>query len=206
MLAVAAASSFVFVYPSPVVAAAASTLGVSAQEAFQIGLPISSCRWRWALLCSACCPVREDPVATVQPGPPISRLAAWSHCCFPLVLILGGLVDQEVAQIAGQPGLALLAGAIFPWDWQGDGLGRRLSGICFIQQPAAPGVILLDLCGAGAFGAVAGSAGLPAALQSALSFLPDLASPFLVAVCFSWLWAPGGHCGHGSPAIFRQSG
>ncbi len=182
MLAVAAASSFVFVYPSPVVAAAASTLGVSAQEAFQIGLPISLLSLAVGFIVLSLLPVREDPVATVQPGPPISRLAAWSPLLLPLVLILAGAwSDQEVAQIAGQPGLALLAGAMLSLGLARRRLGKAVVGDMLHSATRRSGVILLDLCGAGAFGAVAGSSGLPAALQSALSFLPDLASPFLVA-------------------------
>jgi len=83
---------------------------------------------------------------------------------------------RMTAAVLSDPGLALLLGAMLGLAWQRD----RAQELIHIASRRA-GVILLDLCGAGAFGYVVSRSDLPAELFRQGQILPVLLLPFLLA-------------------------
>ncbi len=185
-LAVASVISFVLVYPSPAVLAGSASLGVAPLDALRLGLPLSLVllalsllymRWLFkgeatrAAPCPATSPERR--AGTIAS----SRVAAWSPIALPLSLILLGLfASTGPLRMIGDPRMALLIGAILSLAFSG---GQRQGVVMKASRRA--GIILLDLCGAGALGQVVASSGMGEAFLDATGGFPLLLIPFALA-------------------------
>lgn len=191
MLAAASVVSFVTVYPSPVVTAISDDLGISSREALFSGLPLSLLLLAVAYLFLRLIHIPEPEASAGREAVAMTalsasaawseRIAAWLPLAFPVVLILAGAFsDLGPLKMLGNPDIALLIGALIAIM-----LARRIdSGVMKDVVSTATrraGVILLDLCGAGAFGYVASKIGLAASMHALMSGLPVLLAPFIVA-------------------------
>ena len=134
--------------------------------------------------------------AALQPIPlKISRIRAWAPLLLPLLLMLAGaLVDLAVpaklslggssaaapfrsaSAILTDPGMALLLGALLGLVWQRDKMQELIHA-----ASRRSGVILLDLCGAGAFGYVVSRSDLSGEILRQEQLLPVLLLPFLLS-------------------------
>ena len=105
----------------------------------------------------------------------MSRSRAWAPLLVPIALILlGGL--QEKTRILADPGIALLLGAMLCLALE----RKKMQELIHVASRRS-GVILLDLCGAGAFGYVVAQSGLGQEIYRLGQFLPALLLPFLVS-------------------------
>lgn len=192
MLAAASVISFVTVYPSPVVTAISDELGLASRQALFAGLPVSLLLVAIAYLFLKVIHIPELDASgngeTAAGMPAFSastreagRIAAWLPLSLPLVLILAGAFsDLRPLKMLGNPDLALLIGALIAVS-----LARRIDDNIMKDVVSAAtrrsGVILLDLCGAGAFGYVASKMGLATSMHALMSGLPVLLAPFIIA-------------------------
>lgn len=120
---------------------------------------------------------KENLECKEQIEPPrMSRLSAWAPLLLPVALILLGSILPERARILSDPAIALLAGAML-----GLALEREKMQELIHVATRRSGVILLDLCGAGAFGYVVAQSGLPEEIFRLGHFLPTLLLPFLLS-------------------------
>jgi GntP family gluconate:H+ symporter len=111
-----------------------------------------------------------------------SRAYAWSPLILPLVLIaFGAFMDNPGARLIGDPGIALLCGAMLSVAQAAARFGRKAGGEIISAASRRAGVILLDLCGAGAFGYVVSKSSFSVDLMGAAGALPSFAVPFAVA-------------------------
>ncbi len=167
--------SYNLVYPSPVVVALTGTLGVSPAEALKFGLPVSVLLFIPASIFLLRLPVGEgEPRGERGPLPP--RLVSWAPLALPLVLIGAGLLSPE-ARMVGSPEVALLAGALLSAALAGGGAGEMIK-----KATRRAGVIIFDLCGAGAFGYVIAQGGIGPELFARIApIVPVVVLPFLVS-------------------------
>jgi GntP family gluconate:H+ symporter len=108
--------------------------------------------------------------------PKMSRSRAWAPLLVPIALILLGNGLPEKMRILADPGIALLLGAMLCLA-----LERKKMHELIHVAGRRSGVILLDLCGAGAFGYVVAQSGLSQEIFGLGHFLPVLLLPFLVS-------------------------
>ncbi len=167
--------SFNLVYPSPVMVALTGSLGVAPAEALRFGLPLSLLLFVPGLLYMRRLPAGDEG-AIPEGGPLPPRLRSWAPLALPLALIGAGLLTPR-AWLVGSPEVALLAGALLS-----AGLAREGAGEMIKAATRRAGVIIFDLCGAGAFAAVIAQGGLGPELYAALGeAFPLLLLPFLTA-------------------------
>lgn len=178
--AVAGVLSFVLLHPAPVVLAIAAALDLSSGEAWQVDivtLPLSLVLL--AVLCVAASR-RDAPDASPAPLPDaasVHRWKAWAPIAVPLIFFLGGLAVPGGSVLANI-NVALLAGlaaalATAPTD-------LRLEATSKGTRHA--GIIIFDLCGAGAFGNVIAASQFPSQAYASLSaVLPAIVIPFALA-------------------------
>jgi GntP family gluconate:H+ symporter len=106
----------------------------------------------------------------------MSRSRAWAPLLAPMALILLGGGLPEKARILADPGIALLLGAVLCLALERE----KMQELIHVASRRS-GVILLDLCGAGAFGYVVAQSGLGQEIYRLGHFLPALLLPFLVS-------------------------
>jgi len=178
MLAVSSVISFNLIYPAPVMIALTSSLEVSPNEALKVGLPISALLLalmyiyiNYILKSPAKIEIVSEPDVKLS-----SRIYAWGPFLLPIVLIISGFVFEE-ARFIGDPNIAILIGAIVTL-----GAAHDRSKAIISTASRRAGVILLDLCGAGAFGSVISHSDFVATVQSSFGqALPLLLTPFLIS-------------------------
>jgi len=113
----------------------------------------------------------------IRASPKMSRPRAWAPLLVPLALILlGGVSLPEKARILADPGIALLLGAMLCLALERE----KIHELIHVASRRS-GVILLDLCGAGAFGYVVAQSGLGQEIFHLGHFLPALLLPFLLS-------------------------
>ncbi len=173
--AVLSVVSFNLVYPSPVMVTLTRSLGVAPTEALKFGLPLSLLLFVPVFFCLGRLPIGErGPPTETGPLPP--RLLSWAPLALPLILILAGLLTPAAGMV-GSPNVALLAGALFSAALAGEGREEMVK-----RATRRAGIIIFDLCGAGAFGYVLAQGGLgPAIYASFGPLVPAVVLPFLVA-------------------------
>lgn len=176
MTAVASVISFNLVYPSPVMVSLTGSLNIEAGDVLALGVPVSL-----LLFAAAYIYMRRMPSEKAEPAqclvPVISRSRAWFPLLLPMGLILMGLlIGGEWAKFIGSPSIALLLGAIVCLA-----LARQKIQEMVHTATRRSGTILLDLCGAGAFGYVVAQSGLGQEIYSLGQALPILVLPFLVS-------------------------
>ncbi len=183
MTSVASVISFNLVYPSPVMVSLSASLNVEAADLLMLGVPISLLLFALAYIYMSRMPSENVPKEE-HLIPRVSRARAWLPMLFPMALILMGIVlgassgygSDSIAGFIGSPGVALLLGAL----------------VCLILAPEKmqemvhaatrrSGTILLDLCGAGAFGYIVAQSGIGQEIYSLGGVLPILILPFLVS-------------------------
>jgi GntP family gluconate:H+ symporter len=178
--AVAGVLSFVLIYPAPVILAIASSLAISSEEAWQMNavtLPVS------LVLLVALCVIasrRDAPEAShVPPSDAVSatRWKAWAPIAVPLLFFFTGLAVPGLSVLANI-NVALLAGlavALAPATTD-----LRLEATAKGTRHA--GIIIFDLCGAGALGNVIATSQFPSQAYAGLSaVLPAIVIPFALA-------------------------
>lgn len=176
MTASASVASFNLVYPSPVMVSLEGSLNIGARDLLALGVPISLLLFAIAYFYMLRLPSEKAEVAQCL-IPKASRLRAWFPLLLPMGLILLGiLLHGEVAEFAGNPGVALLLGAMVCLA-----LAREKMQELVRTATRRSGTILLDLCGAGAFGYVVAQSGLGQEIYTLGQALPVLILPFLVA-------------------------
>jgi GntP family gluconate:H+ symporter len=167
--------SFNLVYPSPVIVTLTHSLDVSPAEAVKFGLPLSLILFIPAFLCLRRIPIAEKE-APSETGPLPPRLLSWAPLALPLVLIVTGLFSPR-AWLVGSPEVALLSGALLSAAIAGEEREEMIK-----KATRRAGIIIFDLCGAGAFGYVIAQGGLGPELYRELGpLVPAVALPFLVA-------------------------
>ena len=174
MTAVCSIISFNLIYPSPVMVSLSSSFGVKPYDILVTSIPISLVLFALAHIILSHLPGKEARTEII-PIPRISRARAWAPLSLPLVLILqGGL--WEGAKMLADPGIALLTGALL-----GLALAKEMIHDLIHVASRRSGVILLDLCGAGAFGSVIAHSYLGEEIYHLGQFLPLLVLPFLIS-------------------------
>jgi len=183
MTAVASVISFNLIYPSPVMVSLAGSLDVEAGDLLTLGIPVSLLLFALAYIYMS-----RLPSENVEKGhcliPKISRTRAWLPLLLPTILILLGIAlgskpeyyGYSIAGFVGNPGVALLLGALVCLALARDRIQEMVH-----TATRRSGTILLDLCGAGAFGYVVAQSGLGQEIYSLGQALPILILPFLVS-------------------------
>jgi GntP family gluconate:H+ symporter len=176
MTAACSIISFNLIYPSPVMITLSAGLEAAPRDLLMRGIPISLVLFSLAfLLMQHIFPEDAECKEIVNPSD-MSRLRAWAPLLLPIVMISLGSILPEKARILADPGIALLLGALL-------GLAFERKKIQELVHAASrrSGVILLDLCGAGAFGYVVAQSDLPVEIFRLGHFLPALLLPFLLS-------------------------
>ncbi len=167
--------SFNLVYPSPVMVTLTGSLEVAPIEALKFGLPLSLLLFIPAFFYLGRLPIVEEK-APNETGALPTRLVSWAPLALPLVLILAGLLSPR-AWLVGSPNLALLAGALLS-----AALAKGEAKEMIKRATRRAGIIIFDLCGAGAFGYVVAQGGLGPQLYGELGpVVPAVVLPFLIA-------------------------
>jgi gluconate:H+ symporter, GntP family len=183
MTAVASVISFNLIYPSPVMVSLAGSLDVAASDLLSLGVPVSLLLFALAYIYMSHLP-SENASRMKCLVPEISRLRAWLPLLLPMGLILMGVVlgaapgdvNNGITGFIGNPGLALLLGALVCLF-----LAREKMQEMVHTATRRSGTILLDLCGAGAFGYVVAQSELGQEIYSLGQALPILVLPFLIS-------------------------
>jgi len=188
MTAACSVISFNLIYPSPVMIILSEGLGAAPRDLLMRSIPISLALFLLAIaLMRSIFPEKEEyqedqgdeeeQECREQAKPPrMSRLSAWAPLLLPVALILLGSILPDEARVLSDPAVALLAGAML-----GLVLEREKMLELIHVATRRSGVILLDLCGAGAFGYVVAQSGLPEEIFRLGHFLPTLILPFLLS-------------------------
>jgi GntP family gluconate:H+ symporter len=186
MTAVSSIISFNLIYPSPVMVSLSDTLGLQPYDILSIGIPISILLFAIAYLY-----VLHLPIGVSEPfersASTVSRLKAWFPLVLPMGLILLGAAKVGTEggatalagwiKLIGNPSVALLIGAMICLALAKDHVQEMIR-----TASRRSGIIMLDLCGAGAFGYVIAQSGFGPALYGAVEHvLPALVLPFLLA-------------------------
>lgn len=176
MTAVASVISFNLIYPSPVMVSLSGSLDVPASNLLLLGLPISLLLFAIAYAYMLQLPSEKVDVNAARCLlPKVSRLRAWLPLVLPMALILLGWL-QDPLKFIGNPSIALLLGALTCL-----GLAREMIQDMVRTATRRSGTILLDLCGAGAFGYVVAQSGLGPEIYVLGQALPLLLLPFLIS-------------------------
>jgi GntP family gluconate:H+ symporter len=183
MTAVCSVISFNLVYPSPVMVSLSNALDARPYDLLMRGIPISLVLFALACIIMMRLSSEEEETVTKPEDSStaalshcrISRAGAWAPLLLPFILILLGGWREET-RILANPGLALLFGAMLGLFLAGD-MMQELIHVAMRRS----GTILLDLCGAGAFGYVVAESGLGEEIYRNCELLPLLLLPFLVS-------------------------
>ena len=177
MTAACSIISFNLIYPSPVMITLSSGLQAAPYDLLVRCIPISLILFALAYtLMKHFFPEKEKAGSRVMSAPAkMSRSRAWAPLLVPIALILLGSL-QEQAYILADPGIALLLGAMLCLALE----RKKMKDLIHVASRRS-GVILLDLCGAGAFGYVVAQSGLGQEIYNQGQFLPALLLPFLVS-------------------------
>jgi GntP family gluconate:H+ symporter len=178
MTAVCSIISFNLIYPSPVMITLSTGLGAAPHDLLMRGIPISLVLFALAyVLMKHFFPdIEKAESRVIRAAPKMSRSRAWTTLLLPMALILLGGGLPEKARILADPGIALLLGAMLCLAL----VKNKMQDLIHVASRRS-GVILLDLCGAGAFGYVVAQSGLSQEIFRLGHFLPALLLPFLVS-------------------------
>jgi GntP family gluconate:H+ symporter len=173
MTAACSVISFNLIYPSPVMVSLTDSLRVQPFDILVETVPVSILLFVLASIYMLRQPKGESQPSQIA-SPAVSWSTAWLPLLLPMVLILlGGLRGDK---LVGNPSFALLLGALLCLV-----LAReKMQELIHISSRRA-GVILLDLCGAGAFGYVLAQSGLGREVYELGQALPIILLPFLVS-------------------------
>jgi len=177
MMAACTIISFNLIYPSPVMITLSTGLRATPSDLLLHGIPISLVLFALAYTIMKHLFPEKTEYKEIRAPPKISRPRAWAPLLVPLALILlGGVSLPEKARILADPGIALLLGAMLCLALERE----KIHELIHVASRRS-GVILLDLCGAGAFGYVVAQSGLGQEIFHLGHFLPALLLPFLLS-------------------------
>jgi len=177
MMAACTIISFNLIYPSPVMITLSTGLRATPSDLLLHGIPISLVLFALAYTIMKHLFPEKNEYKEIRAPPKISRPRAWAPLLVPLALILlGGVSLPEKARILADPGIALLLGAMLCLALERE----KIHELIHVASRRS-GVILLDLCGAGAFGYVVAQSGLGQEIFHLGHFLPALLLPFLLS-------------------------
>jgi len=177
MMAACTIISFNLIYPSPVMITLSTGLRATPSDLLLHGIPISLVLFALAYTIMKHLFPEKNEYKEIRAPPKISRPRAWAPLLVPLALILlGGVSLPEKARILADPGIALLLGAMLCLALERE----KIHELIHVASRRS-GVILLDLCGAGAFGYVVAQSGLGQEIFRLGHFLPALLLPFLLS-------------------------
>lgn len=174
MTACCSVISFNLIYPSPLMVSLCSSLAISPYQSLARAIPISLILFALAYALMRRLPAEDaTPAECLAPG--IGRARAWAPLLLPMLLIMLGAWREEAA-LLGSPSISLLLGALLCLA-----LARDILRDLIHVASRRSGVILLDLCGAGAFGYVVAQSSMGQEIYSLGQFLPLLVLPFLIS-------------------------
>lgn len=174
MTAACSVISFNLIYPSPVMASLTGSLNVKPYDLLTLCIPISLLLFALAYIYMLRLP-SEEAKSFERPVINISRFRAWLPLISPMGLILlGGLWTG--AEFFGNTSISLLMGALLCLIIEREKMQEIVH-----TATRRSGVIMLDLCGAGAFGYVVAQSDLGKEIYGLGQMLPVLALPFIVS-------------------------
>lgn len=174
MTAACSVISFNLIYPSPVMASLTGSLNVKPYDLLTLSIPISLLLFALAYIYMQRLP-SEEAKAVKRPVINISRAKAWLPLILPMGLILLGGLSKE-AEFFGNTSISLLMGALLCLIIEREKMQEIVH-----TATRRSGVIMLDLCGAGAFGYVVAQSDLGKEIYGLGQVLPVLALPFIVS-------------------------
>ena len=175
MAAACSIISFNLIYPSPVMITLSSGLSAEPSDLLRQSIPISLILFILCyLLMRYMFPEAEGQRGESSP-PQMKSTRAWIPLLVPLGMMLLGGVYPPVA-VFSRPDMALLMGAMICL-WLERGMAQEMVHAASRRS----GVILLDLCGAGAFGYVIAESRLAGEIYQLGQFLPALLLPFFLS-------------------------
>lgn len=175
MTAACSVISFNLIYPSPVMITLTSELSVNPAGLLKFCIPISLLLFALAYLLLKYLFPGSDGTTERRAPPEMRRIRAWGPLILPLVLMLAA-AHTDGSSILADPGIALFVGALFSLALE-RGMAHELIHVASRRS----GVILLDLCGAGAFGYVVMNSGIGGEIYRLGGSLPPLLLPFLLS-------------------------
>ena len=178
MTAACSIISFNLIYPSPVMITLSTGLEAAPYDLLMRGIPISLVLFVLAYLFMTHFFPDIDKAESreIRALPKMRRSRAWAPLLVPIALILLGNGLPEKMRILADPGMALLVGAMLCLALE----RQKMHDLIHVASRRS-GVILLDLCGAGAFGYVVAQSDLGPEIFRLGHFLPALLLPFLVS-------------------------
>jgi len=181
--AVGATLSYVLIYPSPVVVTVVEGLAEQMADPWQIDyltIPLSLALLITFLTAVGLILRRKGVVKSIEhiPEPDVERWRAWLPVLMPFVLIGVGLTVPPLSFLSninialfGSMVVALLT------------VGQDVRSKALTDGTKNAGLIIFDLCGAGAFGAVIAASSFPIeAFDLVSGFLPSILLPFVLAM------------------------
>ena len=175
MTAACSIISFNLIYPSPVMITLSSGLPAEPLDLLRHSIPISLILFVLCYLLMRHMFPEAEGQAKQSPPPRMGSARAWVPLLVPVVMMLLGSLYRPAAILA-RPDMALLMGAMLCL-WLEKGMAQELVHTASRRS----GVILLDLCGAGAFGYVIAESGLAGEIYQIGQFLPALLVPFFIS-------------------------
>ncbi|MCX6676623.1 MAG: hypothetical protein NTU95_01585 [Methanothrix sp.] len=176
MTAACSIISFNLIYPSPVMIILSTGLQAAPSDLLMRGIPISLVLFALAYIFMKRFFPEKTNTREIRAPAKMSRSRAWAPLLVPIALILLGGGLPEKARILADPGIALLLGAMLCLAL----VREKMQDLIHVAARRS-GVILLDLCGAGAFGYVVAQSDLGQEIYRLGHFLPALLLPFLVS-------------------------
>lgn len=173
LVAAGSVLSFVLIAPAPVMAALMQTFGAEpALNLITIPLSLLLLAGIIALLSPATRMDTDNTEVLMS-----SRWAAWAPIAIPVLIITAGFLIPGIGLLGTLP-VALLAGALVAVL----GIPATARRKTVTEGTKHAGVIIFDLCGAGAFGAVIAASTFPADVSGILlSAVPVVCIPFILA-------------------------
>jgi gluconate:H+ symporter, GntP family len=180
--AVGAILSYVLLYPSPVIQAMVTLLPLTAADPWQLNLvtlPVALMLllllfavWRYRL------PIRPDETAeTGAHAPTHIHIRAWLPFLALAAMILTGVAVPALS-LLGNINIALFAAVLIALA----GVPGDVQQRALMKGTKNAGIIIFDLCGAGAFGGVIAASAFPAEVTTLVSgLLPAVLLPFVIA-------------------------
>jgi len=175
MAAACSIISFNLIFPSPVMITLSSGLSAPPSDLLRHSIPISLILFVLCYLLMKHIFPEADGQGVRSPAPEMKSTRAWTPLLVPLGMMLLGGLYPPVAVFA-RPDMALLMGALLCL-WLERGMAQEMVHAAYRRS----GVILLDLCGAGAFGYVIAESGLAGEIYQLGQFLPALLLPFFLS-------------------------
>ncbi|MBR1369047.1 hypothetical protein RJ53_05840 [Methanocalculus chunghsingensis] len=174
IIAIGSVFSFVLIAPAPVMATLLQTLTPGVDPVInRITLPLSF------LLLTAIILVLQRGISADPPdtGTPGKRIPAWAPIATPVIIILAGFLIPGIGILGSLP-IAFIAGAGVALLLMAPDLRKKAVN----DGTKHAGVIIFDLCGAGAFGGVIAASSLPGDAIALLGMaLPLVILPFFLA-------------------------